>query len=746
MNRALVATVATFTMLAAATTAFAQEDAPPAPPTPRQFGVVEMTLLDQSFDLAPNGDIELTYRLSGDLAVAADLTPPTTVPPTTEPPPTTLPPTTVPPTTAPPTTFDAAAPPVPTTVAPLPTTAPPTTVAPTTTLPPPIPLSIRVLNYEALDDVDDLAGVLGPNPNRGRFPDVIDGVDLLDIRSSITVESGNEAILTLTVPTDTGESVAERLEFNTDGIHPILVELRIADVVVARHGTVVERRSERRSTPPPIDLALLASIEDPGPTASDAEVALAVEEFAELLSVADTLEPSMALDVPPSVITAAAEQPGFSDASEILRDDELLAAPATPFNVSSATAADQVDAFTNQLNAGEDDVASAIGKIPARDVWLTTTELSGAGAQVLRELGVRYLTMPVDLYMRSIATDPDGVPPMVDQFVELQLPDGNSMPVLLLDQSFGATFTPDATDAILAEQTPLEWSIHTVAALRLEQYSGSLAEQREDRSHLIATPDLGPFDTRLLVELDRFAATTEAIEFTPASVLTAVTATQVSDARPTLPESAGPSLEPRLARIALIKESLASVATMLPKEDPRESEWARQLDSFVSTAFDETEVNAALDELLAEADVLRSAVVAPDPFTFTLTGREGDIKVRIGNDLDEPLNVIVRLTSPRLAFPAGDIAVTLRPNGITIVDVPVEARSNGTTAALIEILTPSLSESLIEPVTLTARVNALTGLGQVLTGAFVLILLTWWFSHWRARRRERAETASSSDD
>ena len=37
--------------------------------------------------------------------------------------------------------------------------------------------------------------------------------------------------------------------------------------------------------------------------------------------------------------------------------------------------------------------------------------------------------------------------------------------------------------------------------------------------------------------------------------------------------------------------------------------------------------------------------------------------------------------------------------------------------------------------TLTARVSALTGLGQVLTGGFILVLLTWWFTHWRSRRR-----------
>jgi hypothetical protein len=178
---------------------------------------------------------------------------------------------------------------------------------------------------------------------------------------------------------------------------------------------------------------------------------------------------------------------------------------------------------------------------------------------------------------------------------------------------------------------------------------------------------------------------------------------------------------------------------MLPSDDERPAAWARQLDSFVSTAFDDETVNAELDELLSGAEAIRRGVVAPEPFTFTLTGRNGDIDIRVGNRLDEPVNVVLRLSSPRLSFPQGDVAVTLAPNDITVVNVPVIARSNGTSAVTVEVLTPPPSSvPLTEPVTLTSRVNSLTGLGQVLTAGLLLILLTWWFSHWRAKRRELA--------
>ena len=232
------------------------------------------------------------------------------------------------------------------------------------------------------------------------------------------------------------------------------------------------------------------------------------------------------------------------------------------------------------------------------------------------------------------------------------------------------------------------------------------------------------------------AATTEAIRFSPANQLTSATDSVEVETELELPDVAGPSLDARLARIGEVAASLQVAASMLEPDDPRPADWIRSLDSFVSTAFDDAAVEAELQELLDEADRLRGGVSGPEPFTFTLTGREGDIDIRVTNELDEALNVVVRLSSPRLEFPDGDVTVTLRPDDVTVVNVPVVARSNGTSPVTVEVLTPS-NDPLTEPVTLTSRVNALTGLGQVLTAALFLILLTWWFSHWRARRRER---------
>ena len=70
--------------------------------------------------------------------------------------------------------------------------------------------------------------------------------------------------------------------------------------------------------------------------------------------------------------------------------------------------------------------------------------------------------------------------------------------------------------------------------------------------------------------------------------------------------------------------------------------------------------------------------------------------------------------------------------------VPVEARANGTSSITLTVTTPA-GDTIAEPVTLTSRVTGFTGLGQLLTGGFILVLLTWWFSHWRSKRRAVAD-------
>lgn len=684
-----------------------------------------LQLVAQQFAVAPNGDVRLEYLVTGLVGDPLELIPalPETV---------VIPPDTV-------ATLDTVDPAV------------PTTTVPEVTVTPPVRITAEVTNYAPLTDPDDVAGLVGSEVDPDAFSAVgpaIDGV-AIDLRPVATRNDDGTVSITLDIGTDVVDSVESRLKLARPGLYPLRVELLIGNpadgVVIATAGTVVQRlpAPDGGVVTPPIDLSVVAVVQSPPPDADPEVMAAANDELDQALDLAATLTSPVTLEVPPALIAAVAGTSGGPERLDAaLTGDELVALPLVPLDVSAAVGADRADAFTRLVLAGVDMLTDAAPTVPSRrDVWVTTAPLSGDGAQLLRDLGTRYVIVPAALYESSIDSDL----PATDRFVDAALPDGGVMPLLVVDPR-NDELTVTAADEILLDATATEWSVRTLSEMLVEQQvddatlvgnGGTPAR----RSRILTTPDLLAPDARLMRALEQLAATTSAVRFAPASTLTGVTDVQLERGMPLsvdLPDVAGPSLSARIERIDSASVVMASAASMLPAGDPRPTEWANELDSLISTGYTDADVETATAALVAEADALTGAVQVPEPFTFTLTGRRGTIEIRIGNTSDEPLRVKLVLDSSKLTFPEGDQEVTLRPMDETSVIVPVTAESNGTSSIDLVVSTPA-GQNLGDPVSLTARVTALTGLGQVLTGGFLLVLLTWWFTNARTRRRAALE-------
>jgi hypothetical protein len=727
-----------------------------AAPTQSTSGL-RLELLEQDFALEADGTLHLVYRLVGDLDSSADLRATTTTSSTT--------PTTAPPTTSPDPTVPAETPPTDSTpTATTPSVATPPTTSTTSPPPPPPPqLTIEVTNYAPIRTDSIIDEVVGSNVESTAFKNVVDGVALGDLRDRAEFSSDGSATFTLDIETDVVDSVEEKLKFDQAGLYPVRVEILIGDPgqdkVVATAGTIVQRLPGPDDPPletaaadipttnaPPIDLAVVTAIPPVEPTATaDAKRSVDVELDA-AINLAATISSPVTLEVPPPLIATRAELPnGQQQLGEDLADDEFVALPLAPLDVSAAAAVGRTDAYARLLVAGEDLLTAAVPTTPSRrDIWLATDPLSAAGAQELRDLGVRFVVMPSELFLDTVSPRL----PRTDQFVDIELPDGGTLALLVVDD-LAMQLTTEAADDILTKATPTEWAVQTIATMLVdqgqrEQQSRPNANddfattQRSTKlSRVLTTPALQAPDTRLLTGLEQLAATTPGVRFAAGSSLTGVTDVQTRGGQPVtveLPEVAGPSLTARIELIDSTTLRMLSAASMLADVDPRPTEWASELDALISTGYSDDEIEAATDDLLAKADHLKHAVRLPEPFTFTLTGRSGTIEIRMENDIDEPLDVLLQFSSPKVNFPQGDRLVTLRPNGETSVVVPVEARSNGTSSIVVDVSTPA-GELLDEPISLTSRVTGLTGFGQVLTAGFVLVLITWWFTLWRSTRR-----------
>lgn len=684
-------------------------------PAPLDFGALELALIDHSIDVPAGGDLVVAYDVTGDLAEAellfidqVDTTEPTDAPadePVGD------------------ETDSENEPPA-----------------------PPRPLSVEIIVDDRLDETADLIGRLGPDALPTAFAEPIDGVRFDDVRPFISVADDGHVTLTLPIGTDTAPSQADRLGLDQPGLYPILVTLQADGVDIARHGTVLHRTDTRPSAAT-VGLAGFAAVPQPTSILTDDELGPLANDAARIVEFAAVTALPLTLSIPPPVVDRLViGTSAGAIVTESLRDDTMQSLPATPFDISSAVTIGRSDAFVSQLTAGEEQLQTALPGVPVRrDVWLVEGPISTDAAALMRSLGVRMLVMPADVADDTLDPLPDPLP--TDRFIDVPLPDGTTLPALILDEA-NDTLGPAATQQALDTDTATEWAIDYLARLRLgiAEDAATGVDPLDGRGRLLTGDDFGPLDPRLLAELVRLDDRTAIHEIVEASTFASTVASADIEPAPSLPATAGPSLVDRVAAIESAGLVVVNATSMLTTGDERASNWSRVLDALVSTAYTDEQVEAAIDTIIAEADDLTSSVIAPEPFTLTLTSREETIPIAIESLAAEPLRVRLELSSQRLLFPDGDPEVILAPNAITEIEVPVEARTNGTTSIELRIVTP-LGGALTEPVQISARVQALSGVAQLATVVLVILLLTWWFNHWRAKRRdEQIDDSTDSDD
>jgi hypothetical protein len=684
---------------------------------------IELALMDQTFAVAPGEVVHLVYELVGTIP---DPTPTTTVAAVT----------TVP--TSVTTIVDPAAPPPDATTDTTVTTTAAAATEPATTA----ELTVLVTALDPITLRSEVTEVLD-----GGFRSAIDSAeyDLADVVGpDLNGSTTSRRQLTLDVQTATSGEVRSELALPRAGLYPVTVAIRQRSRTLATHVTFVERLATAESGAFPrstVHLSIVAGIPDPGPEPDALDLVESNARVTELAQLGEVIAAPLTASVPPVVAAALADDPSLeARLQSALAGDEVLALPESELDPSSAVAAGQEEAFTRELREGEDTLRRVLPATATRRVaWLTTEPLSTGGASMLRDLGVQLVVVPFDLYVAldsnySAAIRADFSDPTL--LLAGGLSGGGELPLTIVDPISELLETDRDDDA-----TPTEVAVHLFAdlmAMRLQLGPNA-------RSFMLATPDLGIPDPDVLAVIERFVAEHPDVDFQTLSFVPGTTGPFLingEQVRVTFPETAGPDITNRVHVIDLVRLHMEHVATMLPTDDPRPPRWRTELEALISTGIDDAEVTRRLARIERQLITIEEAIEPPAPFTFTLAGEASTITLRFGNTSATQLRIGVRVSGPsRLAFPQPDTEVTLEPGVITDVTIPIEARSNGTSEVSVEVHTPS-GAVIGEPIVLTARVNALSGLGQLLTGAALLVLATWWFSHFRRTRREHRQRDS----
>jgi hypothetical protein len=596
----------------------------------------------------------------------------------------------------------------------------------------------RVLARRLISDPAALADVLD------------DRVTNVSSRATVPVTlttDGDQTSFTLSVATSTTPDDQGALVLQRDGVYPITVQLLLDGTPVATADTFVDRLP---ATPDPgggpMSVAVVADVADPGPSPTASQLATARTELQAIAQSATALAGTMTLRVPPVVVEhLASDDPGLlTTLRGALGSTEVLAVPARALDPSSATAAGLQDAFSGSLRAGEDVLGAALPATPPqRSAWIVDGPISASGAAMLRDpLGFDLLVFDHSVY----DTLEGGIGGYHDRSLSFDVDVGGraALPGFIVSAS---SHWLDRDELDRDGLTPIDGAVRLMSELVVARDALG-ADQR--RSVVLALPPGVAPDPEAAAALSSFVGETPDFALARLSSLPASTDQMVVPGRGPetvhLPAVAGPDLTERAQRVALTRLAATSAASMLAGDDTQLQTWNASLDALLSTGVPDRTADAELDRISAETRAMDSDIEAPRPFTFTLTGRRSTLRVNLRNTGTRDLNVVVRPSSPKLRFPDGDEPAVLKAGATTEVLIPVQAQTNGTSAIGIQILTPFGNQSVQGPVVLTARVNALSGLGQVVTGAAILVLVSWWYGHFRRRRRTRRALLGEVDN
>jgi hypothetical protein len=252
----------------------------------------------------------------------------------------------------------------------------------------------------------------------------------------------------------------------------------------------------------------------------------------------------------------------------------------------------------------------------------------------------------------------------------------------------------------------------------------------------LGTDDARPANPAVLQQLFRLAGSSPVLE-----VLAAPRPAGSETTGDVLDLSAGTdvSLADAKSQVDELTLRVNNVVSMLTDSDPRRETWPAMLSTLFSSRTDAA-LNAALvANLRSSTKALVGALELPAAANFTLSSRKAELRLQVRNTSDTTLRAIVRFRSSKLKFPKARQVLEVPANASAEVVIDVEARSNGRFPVSVQLLTPRGDLALSEPVTITANVSAIAGLGQVVTATALLVLLTWWAHNWRSKRRRAIE-------
>ena len=519
----------------------------------------------------------------------------------------------------------------------------------------------------------------------------------------------------------------ESLNIRESGVYPLAVVFQNGDMRVT--STVfVQARASTDAAPIPLDTTFLFNVQGKPAVQPDGVFKLDDTFVAQLNAMVDVFSSSrfpMIIGTGPEALEGLASSDETADqvlmrkVRRSLASQPLTAQTYVPIDPSAAARAGLTNEFNRQMRLGEDVMASLFTSNPTqRQLWIAETALDSFGANLIRNSGAR----TTFLLPSALEVEPDPVNyPLLAPRTAL-LSGGSSIEVATVDPFIAAALPATS-------EHPSVDAANAMAHLVVASELAAADEKSVVHQVFVSSFDGSIPDANVLAEFMGLVATSPFVN------ITSDVATADSESQYAIPIRSSVELSGTAVTINELSATVAAASSMLPADDPNRLSWSLTSARAASNRLTVDECNAYTKFVYDAIGGLFEKISIPTKASFTLPAKTSEIRLQLRNDADVDLSVRVQLVSSKLIAQEASQLVLLKAGATTDVPVKVRARSSGRFQIELQVTTPDGNRFVAPPARLSARVTGLAGIGQVVSGALLLLILTWWVAHFRRNRR-----------
>ena len=518
------------------------------------------------------------------------------------------------------------------------------------------------------------------------------------------------------------------------GVYPVSLSIQVGDNESSRMLTFVNFITVQTSKNS-LSVSLVAEVNPALSQTPAGETSLADSARTMLNSVVSSLNGdggAMSLRMSPETLNSLAVSSNPQDAELlgqiqlVLAKHQVLASTFVPFDPSSAEKAKLSFEFDKQLARGIEILNTRNGDAGINPrTWFSTRPINSDGISLLARSGYNNV-----VFSPQAAQSLGALDSYTKQYRANYAGDSTAkVSIAVADPRYAASLSGSNTN-------PVQTSMAVAAEIIAQQGELVLGQRRPLDHHLIISTLDGSLPNPVLLN-SLLVALSNAPQITLRPLGSIQRATEASTPL-TMPSGVPIDLRARRPQLQLVVDEISSTQSMLSTDAPQRMWWEDALLLIQSDSLNSERFDLYLKGFRAQLRAFRASVSVPESLTFTLSGKSSDLRLQLRNSASMPLSVLVTLSSAKLTFPEKPQVVTVAANSAVDVIVPVVARANGTFPLEVVLYTPDGTAQVGKRIRLSARVSALAGLGQLVTGVALLLLASWWVAHWRKQHRVKA--------